>query len=37
MAEKAWSALTPEEKKAKRIEDWRNPDIEFASPEAKAA
>src|ERR1035437_8772876 len=34
--EKPWADLTPEEKRAKRIERWRNPSIEFASPEAQA-
>ncbi len=36
MAEKAWADMTPDEKRAWRIERWRNPDIEFVSPEAEA-
>jgi hypothetical protein len=36
MAAKAWKDMTPEEKRAWRIDRWRNPDIEFESPEAKA-
>jgi hypothetical protein len=31
-----WDRLTPEERFEKRFEVWRNPDIEFASPEVKA-
>jgi uroporphyrinogen-III decarboxylase len=36
MADKPWDKMTPEEKRAQRIERWRNPDIPFASPEAEA-
>ena len=36
MAEKPWADLTPEEKRAVRIEKWRNPGVPFASPEAEA-
>jgi hypothetical protein len=36
MAEKPWADMTPDEKRAKRIEDWRNPDVEFKSPQAEA-
>ena len=36
MADKAWADMTAEERRAWRIEGWRNPDIEFASPEAEA-
>ena len=36
MAEKPWADMTPEERRAWRIERWRNPDISFASPEAEA-
>jgi hypothetical protein len=36
MAEKPWTSLTPEEKRAVRIERWRNPGITFASPQAEA-
>jgi hypothetical protein len=36
MAEKAWADMTADEKRAKRIDAWRNPDIEFASSEAEA-
>jgi Uroporphyrinogen decarboxylase (URO-D) len=36
MAGKAWADMTPEERLADRIDKWRNPDIEFASPEAEA-
>ena len=27
MAEKVWADMTPEEKRAVRIEQWRNPDV----------
>jgi hypothetical protein len=33
----AWAAMSPDERRAWRIDRWRNPDIEFASPEAEAA
>ncbi len=36
MAERPWADMTPEERRAWRIERWRNPDIEFKSPEAEA-
>jgi hypothetical protein len=36
MAEKLWAQMTPEMRRADRIEKWRNPPIEFASPEAEA-
>ena len=36
MAEKPWADMTPEEKRAVRIEQWRNPDVPWASPEAEA-
>ena len=36
MAEKPWASMTPEEKRAVRIERWRNPGIAFASPQAEA-
>ncbi len=36
MADKAWADMTPDEKRAWRIERWRNPDVEWASPEAEA-
>jgi hypothetical protein len=36
MAEKAWTSLTPEEKRAIRVDRWRNPDIQFASFQAEA-
>ena len=36
MAEKSWADLTPDERRAKRIERWRNPPVPFASPEAEA-
>ena len=36
MAEKAWAQMTPEEKRAVRIENWRNPGAPFATPEAEA-
>jgi hypothetical protein len=35
MVEKSWADMTPEEKRAARIDRWRNPDIEWASPEAE--
>jgi hypothetical protein len=37
MADKAWADMTPGDRGAWRIEQWRNPDIEFVSPEAEAA
>jgi hypothetical protein len=37
MADKTWADMTPAERRAWRIDKWRNPDIEFASPEAEAA
>jgi hypothetical protein len=36
MADKAWADMTPDEKRAWRIDRWRNPDVEWASPEAEA-
>jgi hypothetical protein len=36
MAAKAWKDMTPEEKRADRIEKWRNPEAPFVSPEAEA-
>jgi hypothetical protein len=36
MADKAWADMTPEEKRAWRVDKWRNPDVEWASPEAEA-
>jgi len=36
MADKAWEDMTPEERRAWRIDRWRNPDVEWASPEAEA-
>jgi uroporphyrinogen-III decarboxylase len=36
MADKLWKDMTPEEKRAFRIDKWRNPDIAFASPQAEA-
>jgi hypothetical protein len=35
LAGKAWDDMTPEERRAWRIDKWRNPDVEFASPEAE--
>jgi hypothetical protein len=37
MADLAWAGMSPEERRAWRIDKWRNPDIQFASPEAEAA
>ena len=37
MAEKPWAQMTAEERRAWRVERWRNPDMEFDSPEAEAA
>jgi Uroporphyrinogen decarboxylase (URO-D) len=37
MAEKPWADMTPEERRASRIEKWRHPDIAWDSPEAEAA
>jgi hypothetical protein len=36
MAEKPWADMTADEKRAWRIERWRNPPVPFASPEAEA-
>jgi hypothetical protein len=36
MAEKPWADMTADEKRAWRIDRWRNPPIPFASPEAEA-
>ena len=35
-AAKPWADLTPDEKRAKRIDAWRNPAVEFNRPEAEA-
>ncbi|MBC7294110.1 MAG: hypothetical protein H5T84_08450, partial [Thermoleophilia bacterium] len=36
VAQKTWADMTPDERRAQRIADWRNPDVEFVSPEAEA-
>ena len=36
MAGKTWADMTAEEKLAWRIDRWRNPDIQFANPQAEA-
>ena len=36
MADKPWADMTPAEKRAARIEKWRNPEIPFANPQAEA-
>jgi hypothetical protein len=36
MADKPWADMTADERRAWRIDRWRNPDIPFASPEAEA-
>ena len=36
MADKAWNDMTADEKRAARIDKWRNPDVPWASPEAEA-
>jgi len=36
MAEKPWVDMSADEKRAYRIERWRNPGVPFASPEAEA-
>ena len=36
VVDKAWTEMTPEEKRAWRIDKWRNPEVEFVSPEAEA-
>jgi hypothetical protein len=36
MADKPWADMTPPEKRALRIDKWRNPGIPFASAEAEA-
>ena len=35
MAQKAWTDMTADERRASRIDHWRNPGIEFDSPEAE--
>ena len=37
MSDIAWKGLTAEERRARRIDRWCNPGLEFASPEAEAA
>lgn len=37
MSETAWASMTANERRAWRVERWRNPDLAFASPEAEAA
>jgi Uroporphyrinogen decarboxylase (URO-D) len=37
MADKPWAQMTADERRAWRIDQWRNPDIPFDSPEAEAA
>ncbi|MBN1321744.1 MAG: uroporphyrinogen decarboxylase [Thermoleophilia bacterium] len=37
VAEKAWEELTADERRAWRIERWRNPGLDFAGPEAADA
>ena len=34
--DKAWADMTPEERRAWRVERWINPDVPWASPEAEA-
>jgi len=36
MAEKPWAEMTAAERRADRIDKWRNPGVPFASPEAEA-
>jgi broad specificity phosphatase PhoE len=36
MTDKPWKDMTPGEKRAWRIDRWRNPGMPFASPEAEA-
>ena len=36
MEQRQWESLSAEEKRAWRIDRWRNPEMEFASPEAEA-
>ncbi len=36
MTEKPWKDMTPQERRAARLEKWRNPGVPFASPEAEA-
>jgi hypothetical protein len=33
---KPWANMTPEERRAERVEKWRNPGVQFVSPEAEA-
>jgi hypothetical protein len=35
MADKAWAAMSPDERRADRIEKWRNPGAPFVSPQAE--
>ena len=35
MTERPWQALSPDERRAARIDRWRNPGAGFASPEAE--
>ena len=37
MADKAWKDMSADERRAWRIDKWRNPDMPFDSPEAEAA
>ena len=37
MSDKAWADMTAQEKRAYRIEKWRNPGVVWASPDAEAA
>lgn len=37
MSDKPWADMTPEEKRAYRVDRWRNPGMAWASPEAEAA
>ena len=36
MIEKSWNEMTADEKRAWRVDKWRNPGLPFASPEAQA-
>ena len=36
MADKPWAQMTPEEKRAARLESWANPGAPFVSPQAEA-
>ena len=36
MVERSWAELTPDEKRAVRLDRWRRPEVQFESPQAEA-